>query len=97
MEIQAVRPGAGALPALPGELFVQVGLNIKERLPFHWTMIVELANGSLCCLPTSEAYQQGGYEAEFSAQAYGLYFLTEEAQPLIERSATELWAEVSDG
>ena len=33
--------------ALPGEVFVQLGLAIKDASPFPATIVVELANGSI--------------------------------------------------
>jgi neutral ceramidase len=96
MEIAALRIGPLALIAMPGELFVEIGMNIKADSPFPLTAIVELANGSLAYLPTTEAYRKGGYETEFSAKVYGLYMLTDQTQPIIEQAARELLAELSD-
>ncbi|MFW6288576.1 MAG: hypothetical protein ACOC2Q_02215, partial [Spirochaetota bacterium] len=85
-----------AIVAMPGELFVEIGMRIKEASPFALTAIVELANGSLCYLPTSEAYEKGGYETEFSAKVYGLYMLTAQTQEIIERAAAELLGELAE-
>jgi hypothetical protein len=95
MELQAVRLNDAVLLALPAELFVQIGLNIKAASPFARTVIVELANGNLCYLPTSEAYVRGGYETEFSAKVYGVYFLDERSQPAVETAAGGLLAELA--
>jgi len=42
--IMAVRIGDLGIVGLPGEIFVEYGLQIKERSPFARTMTVELAN-----------------------------------------------------
>ncbi len=47
---------------LPGEIFVQLGMDIKSASPFRTTLIPELANGSIGYVPTRQAYPQGNYE-----------------------------------
>lgn len=51
-----------AIVALPGEIFVELGLALKKASPFKHTLIVELANGSIGYVPNREAYPQGNYE-----------------------------------
>jgi len=49
---------------LPGEIFVQLGLAIKQASPFKTTLIVELANcEETMYVPTRVAAVGGGYEA----------------------------------
>ncbi len=48
--------------SLPGEIFVELGLAIKQRSPFRQTMIAELANGSIGYIPDRRAYAEGNYE-----------------------------------
>jgi hypothetical protein len=47
---------------LPGEFFVEFGLQIKKASPARITLVVGLANGSIGYVPTPEAFDQGGYE-----------------------------------
>ena len=61
--VQALRIGDLALVGVPGELFVGLGLEIKQRSPFSQTMVLELANDSLGYIPTRQAFEEGGYEA----------------------------------
>ena len=57
-----------AIVFLPGEIFVQLGLAIKQASPFKTTLIVELANcAETLYVPTRVAYVGGGYEAINSA------------------------------
>lgn len=51
-----------AIVALPGEIFVELGLALKKASPFKTTLIAELANGSIGYVPNREAYPQGNYE-----------------------------------
>lgn len=61
-QIQAMRVGDLGLVGLPGEVFVEIGLAIKEASPFPQTMVVELANYSLGYIPTDHALAEGSYE-----------------------------------
>lgn len=61
IELQGFRVGDAAFIAVPGEVFVEIGLTIKRRLP-HLTFIVGIANGYIGYMPTREAYATGGYE-----------------------------------
>ena len=63
VEISAIAVGDVALVGLPGEIFVQLGMAIKERSPFEHTYLVELCNDSIGYVPTEVAYGEGGYEA----------------------------------
>ena len=62
-EIMVIRIADAYIVGLPGEVFVEFGLEIKSNSPVKKTIVVELANG---CLPgyvcTEEAYAIGGYE-----------------------------------
>jgi hypothetical protein len=51
-----------AVVALPGEIFVELGLALKKASPFRHTFIAELSNGSIGYVPNQEAYPQGNYE-----------------------------------
>lgn len=71
-EIIALRLGDTAIVGLPGEIFVEYGLEIKRRL-HRQAIVISLANGDLQgYIVTPEAVVQGTYEANnslFSAQA----------------------------
>jgi neutral ceramidase len=96
MEMGVLAIGDTAVVTLPGELFTEIGMNIKSRSPFRTTIISELTNGSLCYIPTASAFDRGGYETEFSAKVYGLYMLTREAQRIVEETAWKLLAEAAE-
>jgi hypothetical protein len=61
-ELQVIRIGDLALVALPGEIFVEIGLAIKNRSPFPVTAVVGLANDHIGYVPTRRAFGEGGYE-----------------------------------
>lgn len=61
-EIQAIRIGPYVLVGWPGELFVEYGLNLKQRA--YNAYGISLANGELQgYVVTEEAAKEGGYEA----------------------------------
>lgn len=60
-----------AVVALPGEVFVDLGLSIKAASPFRYTFVVELANGSPGYIPNRSAYAQGQYEVVSTRFAEG--------------------------
>jgi neutral ceramidase len=54
-----------AIVTLPGEMFVEHQLTIKNFSPFENTIVMELANSSEASyVPNKKAYKQGGYEVE---------------------------------
>jgi hypothetical protein len=62
-EVQVIALGDDlAFVALPGEVFVELGLAVKKESPFRHTAIAELANGSIGYVPTRKAYDEGNYE-----------------------------------
>jgi hypothetical protein len=64
-EVQVLRLGEVAFAAIPAELFVQLGLRIKEGAhPLHG-LVVSHANGMVGYIPHREAFQRGGYETTF--------------------------------
>jgi len=65
-EVQVLRIGDLFLATLPGEQFVEYGLEIKSRSPGR-VFVVSLANGELQgYIVTPEAELSGGYEAAFA-------------------------------
>lgn len=72
VEVQVVALGTRlAWVALPGEMFVQLGLDLKLDSPFESTMVAELANGSIGYIPNLRAYPQGNYEVVSARCAAG--------------------------
>ncbi len=62
-EVQVMRIGDLAVASTPGEMFVQLGLEIKRRSAAPHTFVVELANGWVGYLLNPGGYAEGGYEA----------------------------------
>ena len=60
--LQVIAVNDTAFVANPGELFVELGREIKRQSPFKRTYVVELANEYVGYIPTRAAFDQGGYE-----------------------------------
>lgn len=64
VELQSLRLDDAVLTTFPGEVFVEIGLEVKRRSPFHKTLVVGLANAGRAggYLPTRETFGEGDYE-----------------------------------
>ncbi len=61
--VQVIRLGEAAIVALPGEVFVETGMNIKSKSDANPTFLVSLANGYIGYICTDKALiEEGGYE-----------------------------------
>jgi len=71
-EVQVIALGDQlAWVALPGEIFVELGMAIKQASPFPCTIVAELANGSVGYVPNRKAYPEGAYEVVSARCAAG--------------------------
>jgi neutral ceramidase len=63
LEVQAVRLSPRvAVVLLPGEVFVELGMRIKQESPFETTLVIELTNDAPGYIPTRKAFAEGSYE-----------------------------------
>jgi hypothetical protein len=85
--IQTIRIGDLGIAAIPCEVFVEIGLEIKARSPFKPTFAIELANGYNGYLPTPEHHKLGGYETWRARSSY----LEVDAAPKIVDTVMELF------
>jgi len=63
-EIQVLRLGDVYILGLPGEVLVEVGLEIKKKAGIEKLIIVSLSNDSIGYVCHAAAYDEGGYESE---------------------------------
>jgi hypothetical protein len=68
--IQAMRIGDLAICAIPCEVFVEIGQELKQKSPFKPTFTISLANGYNGYLPTPEHHALGGYETWRARSSY---------------------------
>lgn len=64
-EVMSLRFGDVAIAMGPGEIFNQIGMEVKRRSPIADTLFVSYANCyDMGYVPVPEAYPEGGYEVE---------------------------------
>lgn len=68
--VQALRIGDLAIAGLPGEPFVELGLELRNRGPAKHLMVAGLANDHVGYVPTADAFEQGGYETWRAKTSY---------------------------
>ena len=61
-ELQVLRLGDIYILGLPGEILVEVGLEIQKRAKMEKLFIFSLSNDAIGYVPHSAAYDEGGYE-----------------------------------
>jgi hypothetical protein len=80
-----------AIVCLPGEVFVELGLAIKQGSPFKTTLVIELSNAKeTVYIPHRGAYAGGSYEVTNSAVQPGSgEMLVQAALELLREAATQ--------
>jgi len=68
--LQTLQIGDLAIAAIPCEVFVEIGLEIKGESRHPMTMLIELANGYNGYLPTPKHHELGGYETWRARSSY---------------------------
>lgn len=88
--LQAVRVGDVGITSIPCEVFVEIGLRLKEQSPLKPSFTMELANGHYGYLPTPRQHDLGGYETWL-----GTNRLEVEASDRIEEVLSKLMQQVA--
>lgn len=70
MSLVSFGPELGIL-FVPGELFTEIGMELKKQAPFRHLMVCAYANGVLGYIPTRETFKLGGYEPYVASFFYG--------------------------
>jgi hypothetical protein len=73
--LQAIRIGSTALVSVAGEPFIETSAAIVADSPFAHTLVCGYTNGGFGYIPTSQAFEEGGYEVEaspFAPEAEGV-------------------------
>lgn len=91
-EIWAARLGDAAIIGTPGELFTELGAEVRRRSPFETTIFAGYCQGVLGYVSTPEEYQWGGYEPTVAQRGYGhpAPFSPEASRILVEESVALL-------
>jgi len=65
-----MRRGDTAIVAVRAEFFTKLGRDLKNRSPFRYTYIAELANDWIGYLPDLDAHKLGGYQVWTGYHSY---------------------------
>lgn len=82
-EIMGLKVGDFVLITFSGEVFSQIGLNIKKASPYEHTFVTGYTNGSVGYSPTRDAFSGDAYEVSLSP-------LAPEWQKIFEEKALEI-------
>jgi neutral ceramidase len=89
LEIQVIKLGELVIAAIGGEVFCEIGLNIKQHSGKP-TFIVGYANHDIGYIPTRKAFEEGGYEVTMAYRYYGNFMIMRDADHIIESSVVHL-------
>jgi hypothetical protein len=64
VEVGGIRVGDFVMVTFPGELTVQIGLNIKQASPHRFTFVAGYTNGYIYYTPTATQRKNTGYAQE---------------------------------
>jgi hypothetical protein len=90
--LQTFRIGDLGVCAMPFEVFVEIGLQIKAESPLGQTFVISHANGSYGYLPTVRQHALGGYETWLGTNRVEI-----EAAPKIVRRVLAMLASLKSG
>lgn len=85
VEVGGIRIGDFRLITFPGELTVQIGLNIKQKSPHRFTFVAGYTNGYIYYTPTSKQRLNSGFAQEDCDT-----LVAPEWQPLFEKTVADL-------
>ena len=89
-EVAVVALGEVAIVLMPGEIFVEFALELKQRFRHLQLVSVSYANDAIGYLPHRSAFAGGGYEVELAYRHYGF------AGPYAEEAGDALVASVAE-
>jgi neutral ceramidase len=83
-EVQVMRIGPLVVVGLPGEIFVELGAQIKAALGESPVLVCGYTNGNVGYVPTRAAYDEGGYEVVPAQRARALPIAPEAGERMVE-------------
>ncbi len=89
VEVGGIRIGDFRLVTFPGELTVQIGLNIKQKSPHRFTFVAGYTNGYIYYTPTTKQRLNTGFAQEDCDT-----LVAPEWQPLFESTVEQVLSEL---
>jgi len=94
--IQAMRLGDAVFVALPGEVFLEIGLAIRRAAGIENLFVVAYSNNDeIGYIPTRAAFLEGGYEVDSAPYYYGLFQLSPDCESITVDAAVRAARSVS--
>ena len=94
--LQALLIGDVAIVGVPAEYFTKLGLDIKNRSPFRYTYVAELANDWIGYLPDRDGHVLGGYQTWMGLHSFAEPGTGERVADEIVRMLQDLRAEAKN-
>ena len=93
---QAMRLGDAIFVALPGEVFLEIGMAIRRAAGIANLFVVAYANNDeIGYIPTRAAFFEGGYEVDFAPYYYGLFQLSPDCERIMVDAAVQAVRSIS--
>jgi len=86
LEVQGIAIGPTALVGASAEVFAEYEKALQGASPFALTIPVGCANGTMACVPTAAAFDEGGYEVETAPCLFGTLRLSPEVEAVVQQA-----------
>jgi hypothetical protein len=94
--VQAMRLGDAVILALPGEVFLEIGMAIRRGAGVDNLFVVAYSNNDeIGYIPTRAAFFEGGYEVDSAPYYYGLFQLSPDCESITVDAAVRAARSVS--
>ena len=93
VDLHALRVGPALVLGVPGELFCEFGLAIRQSNPAP-LLLATLTNGAWGYFPSRLAFEKKTYEAAHCPRYLGTYFYTESVAETLQNAAIKLLADL---
>ena len=93
--VSLMRIGQGAIVALPGEPFYEIGQRIAAHIGANPVCVAAYCHGYIGYVPTREAYAQGGYEVDESHRYVSLWRIHPDTEEILTKHVDLLSASLS--
>jgi len=95
--VQAMKLGDAVFVILPGEVFVEIGLQIKARAGIRPLFVVACSNsGEIGNIPTAAAFSEGQDEVDIEPYCIGLFRLSPECERLTVQASLRVIERVTE-
>ena len=81
--LQVIKIGQAVLVCIPAEVFVEIGLGIKQAFPEQYIFVIGYANGVVGYIPTLEDFRNNGYAATLAPKIYGNFPFREDVGKIL--------------